>query len=120
MTISAVYLVNIRMKPIAPNKANSLGQQKARPSFLVALLFVAGDLRRYTQEIVLEELSKIITLIITPIIIGFISAYIGSVLAIRKFKKEKLWERREKAYTEIIYALYDILQHLEIQKEDYG
>jgi hypothetical protein len=65
---------------------------------------------------VLEELSKILT----PVFIGFVSAYFGSLLAIRKFKKEKLWERQEKAYTEIIDALYDMLQHCEIHKEDYG
>ncbi len=64
----------------------------------------------------MEELSKIIT----PIFIGFISAYFGSLLAIRKFKEEKLWERQEKAYTEIIDALYNMLQYCEIQKEDYG
>ncbi len=57
---------------------------------------------------------------ITPITIGFISAFFGSLVAIRKFKKEKLWERKEKAYGEIINALYDLLQHCEIHKEDYG
>ena len=48
------------------------------------------------------------------------SAYIGSLLAVRKFKKEKLWERKEKAYAEVIDALYAMLQHCEIHKEDYG
>lgn len=52
--------------------------------------------------------------------VGFISAFIGSLLAIVKFKKEKLWERKEKAYTEIIDSLYDLLQHCEIRKKDYG
>jgi hypothetical protein len=42
------------------------------------------------------------------------------LLAIVKFKKEKQWERKEKAYTEIIDSLYDLLQHCEIHKEDYG
>ena len=68
------------------------------------------------KEIVLEELSKVLT----PVLIGFVSAYFGSFIAIRNFKKEKLWERREKAYTDIIDALYAMLQHCEIHKEDYG
>ena len=64
----------------------------------------------------MEYLSKILV----PLLIGFVSAYFGSYLAVRKFKKEKLWERRERAYTEIIDALYAMLQHCEIHKEDYG
>jgi len=64
----------------------------------------------------LEDLPNLIT----PIAVGFISAFFGSLVAIRKFKKEKLWERKEKAYSEIIDALYDLLQHCEIHKEDYG
>lgn len=69
-----------------------------------------------TKEVVLEDLYKYIA----AIIIGFVSAYCGSFFAVKKFKKEKLWERKEKAYTEIINALYDMLQHCEIRKEDYG
>jgi len=57
---------------------------------------------------------------ITPISIGFISAFFGSLVALSKFKKEKLWERKEKAYEEIINALYDLLQHCEFHKEDFG
>lgn len=64
----------------------------------------------------MEELAKYTA----PIFVGFISAYFGSLLAIGKFKKEKLWERREQAYVEIIDALYDLLQHCEIHKEDFG
>lgn len=58
--------------------------------------------------------------IVTPMFVGFISAFFGSLFAISKFKKEKLWERKEKAYSEIIDSLYDLLQHCEIHKEDYG
>ncbi|MCD6006121.1 hypothetical protein K7H08_14870 [Halomonas sp. IOP_6] len=57
---------------------------------------------------------------LTPIFIGFVSAYFGSLIAVRRFKKERLWERREKAYAGIIDALYDMLRHCEIHKEDYG
>jgi len=58
--------------------------------------------------------------VITPICIGFVSAFFGSRLALIKFKKEKDWERKEKAYSEIIDSLYDLLQHCEIHKENYG
>jgi hypothetical protein len=55
---------------------------------------------------------------------GIISAIIASYLAtrwsLRKFYSEKWWERKERAYAEIIDALYDLLQYCEIQKEDYG
>lgn len=55
---------------------------------------------------------------------GIVSAIIASYLAanwsLRKFYSEKWWERKERAYTEIIDALYDLLQYCEIQKEDYG
>ena len=58
--------------------------------------------------------------IISTVLVGFVAAFLGSLVALRKFKKEKSWERKEKAYTEIIDALYDLLQHCEIHKEDYG
>jgi hypothetical protein len=55
---------------------------------------------------------------------GVISAIIASYLAarwsLRKFYSEKWWERKEKAYADIIDTLYDLLQYCEIQKEDYG
>ena len=57
---------------------------------------------------------------ISTIIIGFLAAILGSWVALRKFKKEKLWERKEKSYSEIIDALYALLQHCEVHKEDFG
>lgn len=57
---------------------------------------------------------------VTPIVIGFISAFFGSLVAFRKFKAEKMWERKEKAYVEIIDSLYNLLRHCEVHKEDYG
>ena len=38
----------------------------------------------------------------------------------RKFYTEKWWDRKEKAYTEIINSLYDIVHFYEVFKEDYG
>lgn len=51
---------------------------------------------------------------------GVIAAFLGAWWAIRKFYAERNWERRERAYEEIIYALYDIARYCAIQKEDYG
>jgi hypothetical protein len=42
----------------------------------------------------LEEFFKIVT----QMLVGFTSAFFGSLFAIVKFKKEKQWERKEKAY----------------------
>ena len=38
----------------------------------------------------------------------------------KRLYSEKWWQRKEQAYTEIIEALYDLLQYCEIKKEDYG
>ncbi|MDH2634534.1 hypothetical protein [Acinetobacter nosocomialis] len=38
----------------------------------------------------------------------------------KKFYTEKWWDRKEQAYTEIINALYDMLQFYKVYKEDYG
>jgi hypothetical protein len=54
---------------------------------------------------------------ITP---GLIAALVASRLAVKKFYKEKSWERREKAYAEIINALYNLIKYFRIHKEDYG
>ena len=64
----------------------------------------------------IESLLKILPGIITAII----ASYLAAKWSMRKFYSEKWWERKEKAYTEIIDALYDLLRYCEIQKEDYG
>lgn len=55
---------------------------------------------------------------------GIITAFLGSYLAakwsMRKFYSEQWWQRKERAYIEIIDALYDLIQYCEIQKKDYG
>ncbi|BCA98449.1 hypothetical protein NCU84_18885 [Acinetobacter baumannii] len=38
----------------------------------------------------------------------------------KKFYTEKWWDRKEQAYTEIINALYDMIQFYKVYKEDYG
>lgn len=54
---------------------------------------------------------------ITP---GIVAAIVASRLAVNKFYKERNWDRKEKAYAEIINALYDMIKYFRIQKEDYG
>ena len=61
-----------------------------------------------------------VTDFLIKIIPGIVAAFIASKLAVDKFYKEKKWERREKAYTEIIEALYNLIKYCRVQKEDYG
>ncbi len=51
---------------------------------------------------------------------GAISAFFGSLWTVKRFYKQKTWERRERAYEEIVNALYDVIQYFAVQKEDYG
>ncbi len=45
---------------------------------------------------------------LAPINVGFIAAYLGSLLALSKFKKEKLWNERKAIYKEIIEAFEEL------------
>ena len=45
---------------------------------------------------------------LSPITVGFIAAYFGSLLALNKFKKEKLWDERRAIYKEIIEAFEEL------------
>ncbi|WP_283742950.1 hypothetical protein [Sideroxydans sp. CL21] len=45
----------------------------------------------------------------TPIIVGLISAYVASSLALKKFKKEKVWDERRAAYKEVIESIEEII-----------
>lgn len=54
------------------------------------------------------------------IITAIIASYLTAQWSIRRFYSEKWWGRKERAYTEIIDALYDLLLYCEIQKEDFG
>lgn len=47
-------------------------------------------------------------------------AFLASRWAVKKFHAEKWWERKEKAYREIIEALYDSVHYFSVYKEDYG
>ncbi len=58
--------------------------------------------------------------LVIKIMPGIIAAFLASKWAVSKFYAEKSWERKEKAYTEIINSLYDLIRYFRIQKEDYG
>ena len=68
------------------------------------------------EETMLEFLMNALPGIISAII----ASYFAARWSLRKFYSEKWWERKEKAYGEIMDALYDLLQYCEIKKEDYG
>ena len=57
---------------------------------------------------------------ILSILTAILASYLAAKWALRRFYCEKWWERKEKAYAEIIDALYDLLQYCEIKKEDYN
>ena len=58
--------------------------------------------------------------IISPILVGFISAYCGSLLALNKFKKEKFWDERRSSYKAAIEALEELLHWSEqVRAEHY-
>ncbi|EPK6958738.1 hypothetical protein LLI02_003291 [Acinetobacter baumannii] len=53
-------------------------------------------------------------------VIAIVSSYLTSIWTMKKFYTEKWWDRKEQAYTEIINALYDMIQFYKVYKEDYG
>jgi hypothetical protein len=56
------------------------------------------------SQVEIDEISKYLS----PITVGFIAAYFGSLLALNKFKKEKLWDERRAIYKEIIEAFEEL------------
>jgi len=58
--------------------------------------------------------------ILPGIAVAFFSSFLAARWAMRKFYTEKWWDRKDKAYTEIINALYDNVHFYEVFKEDYG
>ena len=68
------------------------------------------------QQMISIDNLKVVISIASP----FLAAYLASHWALTKHNKEKQWERKQKAYKEIIDSLYDLLQYCEVKKEDYG
>lgn len=65
-------------------------------------------------------MTDIFQSILPGLLVAIVASYVTAQLALRKLYAEKWWERKAKAYTEIIEALYDLLQYCEIKKADYG
>ena len=57
---------------------------------------------------------------ILKVIPGILVALVAWKLSVNKYYREKSWERKEKAYSEMVNALYDMIKFHRIQKEDYG
>src|ERR1022692_3858999 len=66
------------------------------------------------------EFMENVLFAIGGLLAAILAAWLSAKWSVRKFYSEKWWERKEKAYAEIIEALYDVLQYCEIKKEDYG
>lgn len=58
--------------------------------------------------------------ILPGIVTAVLASYLAARWSLRKFYSEQWWQRKERAYTEIIDALYDLIQYCEIKKEYYG
>lgn len=63
---------------------------------------------------------KVLPGILVAIFSSLLSSWLSAQWALKKFYSEKWWDRREKAYSEIINALYDLVQYFGVHKEDYG
>ncbi len=57
---------------------------------------------------------------LTGVVAAIVASYLAAKWSMRKYYSEKWWERKERAYVEIIDALYDLVQYFEIHKIDYG
>ncbi|MGI2144482.1 hypothetical protein [Shewanella frigidimarina] len=44
-----------------------------------------------------------------PIVVGFVSATLASQLALRKFKREKVWDEKRSAYKEVIESIEELI-----------
>ncbi len=65
-------------------------------------------------------MSKFLLTALPGMITAILASYLAAKWSLKRLYSEKWWERKERAYEELIEALYDILQYCEIKKEDYG
>ena len=63
------------------------------------------------------DYTEIIKLL-SPIFVGFMSAYFGSLLALNKFKKEKFWDERRSGYRSVIEAFEELDHWSEIVRAE--
>ncbi len=68
----------------------------------------------------MEKIVEFILASLPGIVTAILAAFISSRWAFRQLLADKWWDRKEKAYSDIIDALYDLVQYTEIRKDDYG
>lgn len=51
-----------------------------------------------------------------PIVVGFLSAYAASLIALKKFKKEKFWDERRNAYAKVVSSFEELLYWAEQER----
>lgn len=61
----------------------------------------------------LDIIEAIISKFLLPLAVGLIAAYFGSLLAIKKFKREKIWDERRSIYKEVIESFEEIIFYCE-------
>lgn len=57
-----------------------------------------------------------ITKLASPLVVGFLSAYGASLIALKKFKKEKFWDERRNAYAKVVGAFEELLYWAEQER----
>lgn len=58
--------------------------------------------------------------LIVSLLTAVVAAWFAAHWSVKRFYEERNWERKEKAYEEIIHALYDAVSFMAVEKEDYG
>jgi len=66
-----------------------------------------------------EQFTDLAIKILPGIAIAILASFFSSRWALRRMLADKWWDRKEQAYSEIINAIYDLVQFTEIKKEDY-
>jgi len=66
------------------------------------------------QDLVLNLLPAI-----AGIVTAILAAWLSARWAVRRVYSEKLWEKQEIAYTDIINALYDLIEYSELKAKGY-
>jgi len=61
----------------------------------------------------------ILKVVLPGLVVAIVTSILTVRLSIRRFYEEKWWERKERAYSDIIASLNDIMQYYEYQRDHY-